>query len=262
MTQTANPEQMRGQTMLDRNGDKIGKVEQLYYDEQSNEIEWALVNTGRFGRKSTFVPLRGARSQDGSVQASVGKDQVRDAPKMDADEELSESQEQRLFEHYGVPYTTEGSTTATDGDRAPETRTETSERQTEGRDVSGPETDDAMTRSEEEMRVHTQSRERGRARLRKHVVTENEQVNVPVSREEVHVEREPIDETNRDRATSGPEISEEEHEVTLHEERPVVDKETVPKERVRMTTENRSGEETVSDQVRKERIDVDEPDEG
>jgi uncharacterized protein (TIGR02271 family) len=269
MTQSVNPEQMRGQTMLDRDGDKIGKVEQLYYDERSNQIEWALVNTGRFGRKSSFVPLRGAQRQDGSIQGSVGKDQVSDAPTVDAGEELSQPQEQQLFEHYGVPYTTAGTTTAAeseqgggDGQASAGTRSDLPAGEPTGRDFSGPETDEAMTRSEEEIRVHTESRERGRARLRKHVVTEHERVTVPVAREEVRIEREPVDETDIDSATSGPEISEEEHEITLHEQRPVVDTETVPKERVRMTTERRSGEETVEEPVRKERIDIDEPDEG
>jgi uncharacterized protein (TIGR02271 family) len=261
MTQSANPEQLQGKTMLDRDGDKIGKVEELYYDDQTEEIEWARVNTGMFGRKASFVPLAGARTEDGRTHAAVGKDQVKDAPKVAADEELSEAQEQQLFEHYGVPYTSAGTTTAAEGTgRREETGDGRGLRGNEGRDASGP-TTEAMTRSEEELRPRTETRERGRARLRKYVVTENERASVPVSREEVHIEREPVDETNRQRATSGPEISEEEHEVTLHEQRPVAETETVPKERVRMTTETRSGEETVEEPVRKERIEADGPDE-
>jgi uncharacterized protein (TIGR02271 family) len=80
---------------------------------------------------------------------------------------------------------------------------------------------------------------------------------VPVRREEVRVEREPITEGNVDQALDGPAISEEEHEVVLHEERPVVDKEVVPKERVRLTAEEHTDEETVSEEVRKERIETD-----
>ena len=128
---------------------------------------------------------------------------------------------------------------------------------TTGRDVSGPETDDAMTLSEERVEVGTQRREAGRARLRKYVVTENVTQTVPVEREEVRIEREPITEANRGAAESGPEISEEEHEVVLHEERPVVEKESVPVERVRLDTETVTDDVTVNEEVRKEKIDTD-----
>ncbi len=114
-----------------------------------------------------------------------------------------------------------------------------------------------MTRSEEELHVGTETREAGRARLRKYVVTENVTQTVPVSREEVRVEREPITEENAPAAHDGPSISEEEHEVVLHEERPVVGKETVAKERIRMDTETHRDEEQVSDEVRKEQVEAD-----
>ena len=113
-----------------------------------------------------------------------------------------------------------------------------------------------MTVSEEQLRVGTERREAGRARLRKYVVTENVTKTVPVTREEVRIEREPITAANRDAALSGREITEEEHEVTLHAEEPVVEKRTVPKERVRMDRNTVTDEETVSEQVRKERIEA------
>ena len=235
-----------GRTLVDRDGDKIGKVDELYEDRQSGRPEWALVSTGLLGTKKSFVPLRGASAAGEDVQVPIEKAQVKDAPGIDPDGELTEREEQRLFEHYGVDYTTAGTTTATDGETAGR-----------GRDVSGPTTDDAMTRSEEELRVGTERRERGRARLRKYVVTEQEQRTVPVRREEVRVEREPIHEGNVDQALDGPEISEEEHEVVLHEERPVAETEVVPKERVRLSTEEHADEETVSADLRKERIETD-----
>jgi uncharacterized protein (TIGR02271 family) len=123
-----------------------------------------------------------------------------------------------------------------------------------GYDVSGPTSDEAMTRSEEELRVGTTHQERARARLKKYVVTEQVQQTVPVQREEVRIEREPITETNVDRAMDGPAISEEEHEVVLHEERPVVEKQAVPKERVRLSKENVTDDVEVSEEVRKEQI--------
>ena len=131
------------------------------------------------------------------------------------------------------------------------------DRDTVGRDTSGPNTDDAMTLSEERVQVGTQRREAGRARLRKYVTTENVTKTVPVSREEVRVEREPITDANVGDATSGTDISEEEHEVTLHEEVPVVQKETVPTERVRLNTETVTDETTVTEEVRKENVDTD-----
>ncbi len=126
-----------------------------------------------------------------------------------------------------------------------------------GRDVSGPTTDEAMTRSEERLNVGTRTEEVGRARLRKYVVTENVTETVPVSHEEVRVEREPITDANIGNAMDGPAISEEEHEVTLHAERPVVEKEAVPVERVRLDKETVSDSERVSADVRKEEVEVD-----
>jgi uncharacterized protein (TIGR02271 family) len=212
------------------------------------------VSSGLFGTKSNFVPLAGASPDGEDVRAQVTKDQVKDAPGVEADGELSEEEERRLFEHYNVPYTTEGSTTA-EG-RPDAGQNDQTDRGTAGRDVSGPETDDAMTRSEEELRVGTSQREAGRARLHKYVVTEEVTKTVPVQREEVRIEREPITDANRDEAMSGADISEEEHEVVLREEVPVVEKRAVPKERVRLDTETVSEEREVSEEVRKEQIDT------
>jgi uncharacterized protein (TIGR02271 family) len=236
----------QGRTLKDRNGDTIGTIDALYLDQQTDKPEWALVNTGLFGTKSSFVPLAGAAPRDEDVVVAVEAQRVKDAPKMAADEELSEQQEAELFRHYGIDYTAEGSVTATDNARG-----------AVGHDTSGPTTDNAMTRSEEELRVGTTERERGRARLRKYVVTEQVQQTVPVQREEVRIEREPITESNVDQALSGPEISEEEHEVVLHEEQPVVEKRAVPKERVRLDKETVVDEAQVSEELRKERIEAD-----
>jgi uncharacterized protein (TIGR02271 family) len=235
-----------GRTLKDRKGEKIGTIDALYLDQETDKPEWALVNTGLFGTKSSFVPLAGAAPRGEDVVVKVEAQQVKDAPRMDPDEQLSEQQEAELFRHYGIDYTTEGSVTATDDARG-----------TVGHDTSGPTTDNAMTRSEEELRVGTAKQERGRARLRKYVVTEEVQQTVPVQREEVRIEREPITGENVDQAISGPEISEEEHEVVLYEEQPVVEKRTVPKERVRLDKETVVDEQTVSEELRKEQIEAD-----
>jgi uncharacterized protein (TIGR02271 family) len=176
---------------------------------------------------------------------------------MRADGQLSQAEEAALYRHYGLDYSEHRSDSGLpagerdrDGvyDDVPDTAV--------GRDTSGPTTDQAMTRSEEELQVGTQTRERGRARLRKHVTTETQTVTVPVQREEVRVEREPITDANRDAATSGPAISEEEHEVTLREEEVVVEKRAVPKERVRLDTETVTDERHVAEEIRKEQVEV------
>ena len=107
----------------------------------------------------------------------------------------------------------------------------------------------------------TRSEEVGRARLRKYVVTENVTESVPVSREEVRLEREPITDANVGNALDGPAISEEEHEVTLHAERAVVEKEAVPVERVRLDKTTVTEQEQVSEGVRKEEIELEGVDE-
>jgi uncharacterized protein (TIGR02271 family) len=240
MTELTEAYGFQGRTMLDRDGDKIGKIDDIYEDKQTGQPEWALVNTGLFGTKKTFVPLRGATPTGEDVRVPVQKAHVKDAPGIDPDGELSETEERALFTHYDLGY--ESDVDASAGN---------------GHDVSEPTADDAMMRSEEELRVGTERREAGRARLRKYVVTETEQRTVPVRREEVRVEREPITQGNVDQALDGPEISEDEHEVVLHEERPVVEKDVVAKERVRLTAEERTDEETVSEGLRKERIETD-----
>jgi len=152
-------------------------------------------------------------------------------------------EEAELYRHYGFEYA--GGDSAADETGGPD------------RDVSGRNTDDAMTRSEEELRVGTAERESGRVRLRKYVVEDEVTQTVPVRREEVRVEREPITDANRDDATSGPEISSEEHEVVLREEEVVAEKRAVPKERVRLDKDVETEEREVSETVRKEQIEVD-----
>jgi uncharacterized protein (TIGR02271 family) len=261
MPEMTDAYEWQGRTMVGTDGEKIGKISEIYEDPATGKPEWATVSSGLFGTKSNFVPLAGASTAGEDVRAQVTKDQVKDAPGVEADGELSEQEERRLFEHYGVPYTTEGSTTAQGAPQAGEQtaghettgRTDT-DRDTVGHDTSGPTTDDAMTRSEEELRVGTRQREAGRARLRKYVVTENVTKTVPVTREEVRIEREPITDANRGDALDGPDISEEEHEVVLHEDEVVVDKQTVAKERVRLGTETVTEDQQVSEEVRKEQI--------
>ena len=262
-------ETWKGRTALDADGDKIGSIEDVYLDRQSGDPEWVAVKTGLFGTNVSFVPIGDAAPAGDDLRVPYSKDQVKDAPNIDPDGELSPEEERRLYQHYGRSDYDEWTTDSEDRTEGTFGRDARDDRfadrdfdgdgdatGTVGHDTSGPTTDDAMTRSEEEVAVGTQRQATGRARLRKYVETENVTQTVPVQREEVRVEREPITDANVDRAVDGPEISEEEHEVTLHTEEPVVEKRTVPKERVRLDKDVHTDEETVSEDVRKERIEA------
>jgi uncharacterized protein (TIGR02271 family) len=236
----------RGREVIGSDGEKIGTVDEVYLDTASDKPEWLAINMGLFGLKSSFAPIQGARPEGEAVRLAYTKEQVKGAPGVEPDQELNDSEERSLWSHYGLDYASAGTGLGGSGDRD----------ETVGRDVSGPETDSAMTRSEEELRVGTREREQGRARLRKYVVTEEVTKTVPVKKERAVLEREPITEGNVEAATDGPAISDEEHEVTLSEEEVVVEKKAVPKERVRLDKETETREERVSEEVRKEQIEA------
>jgi uncharacterized protein (TIGR02271 family) len=279
-----------GGTAYTNDGDKIGSIGTVYLDNASGEPAWVTVKTGLFGSNESFVPLEQAELSEDGIRVPYDKDRVKNAPNIETDRELSEQEEDQLYSYYGLGGGTSGQsyTSGTTSDTTYGDRTEDSDRgwgagesgyqtastgtetgmtgttgltddrtRTEGYDTSGPTTDDAMTRSEERVRAGTEQVEAGRARLRKYVQTEQQQVSVPVTREEVRVEREPITDGNVGQAMDGPALSEEEHEVVLSEERPVVTTEAVPVERVRLSKDQVQDEQTVTTDVRKEVIDTD-----
>jgi uncharacterized protein (TIGR02271 family) len=264
--------------VVDSEGNKIGSLGELYLDDTTDQPNWATVKTGLFGMSESFVPLAEATLDGDDIRVPYTKDQVKDAPRIEPDGHLEVDQEDRLYSYYGLSgtgtagYNTEGfaGTGRMAGTEGYETVTETTgtaaDRDLAGegiretdydRDRAGRDTDDTLTRSEERLRVGTESRETGRARLRKYVVTENVTRTVPVQREEVRIEREPITDAGRSGGLRDTDLGEDEVEVTLHSEEPVVEKETVPVERVRLDTETVTGQETVSEDVRKERIETD-----
>jgi uncharacterized protein (TIGR02271 family) len=293
-----------GSTAYDNDGDKIGKVGQLFLDDETGQPEFVTVNTGLFGTKETFIPVGDATFDGDRLVLPFDKDKVKNAPNVDAEGgHLDRPEEQRLYEYYGLGYgtttgrnadlgtgvggglgnettdTTRGndvvdrdrdgitdtSTTGTTGgndfvdrdrDGIADTDGTGTARGTVGHDTSGPTTDEAMTRSEEQLNVDKTREETGRARLRKYVTTENETVTVPVTKERAVVETEPITDANVGDATSGPAISEEEHEVVLSEEHVNVEKTATPVERVRLGKETVTENETVSEEVRKEHIET------
>ncbi len=205
----------RGQDLRSSDDEKLGTIQEIYLDTDTREPEWALITTGMFGTKQSFVPLHEASPAGDGVTVPFGKAAVKDAPKIDPDGQLSQPEEAELYRHYGLQYgeNQSGSGLAESG-TTPDAAGGVTDRShdedliaADGRDVPGPTTDDAMTRSEEELRVDTTERESGRVRLRKYVVEDEVTQTVPVRREEVRVEREPITDANVDDATSGPEIS-------------------------------------------------------
>ncbi len=265
MTTTDDLQNMEGRTAVDSDGAKLGKIGQIYVDDQSGQPLWVTISTGLFGTKESFAPLYGSRTSGDNLQLAVTKDMVKDAPGVDPDGHISDEENEALYRYYDG-YLGNTAQPASEGQGqayAGETREDLSGREgIQGRDTSGPTTDDAMTRSEERLHVGTEQVQAGRARLRKYVVTENVTTTVPVSHEEVRLEREPITDANIGQATSGADISEEEHEVTLHAERPVTAKETVPVERVRLGKETVTEQHEVSETLRKEQIDDPDTDTG
>ena len=261
MTNPNDAEQYVGRTAVDLEGTKIGKIGQVYLDDRTGEPMWVTVSTGLFGSRQSFAPIGGSQFDGENVRLAVSKDTIKDAPNVDDDEHISGSEQDALYEYYGYAGDQAAGQTGQTGQAGFADRGQAGYSRDAAETASDPAgqratgTDDAMTRSEERLNVGKETVQAGRARLRKHVVTENVTRTVPVSHEEVRVEREPITEGNRDAALSGEPISEDEHEVTLQAERPVVEKEAVPVERVRLATDTVTEDAQVSESVRKEQID-------
>ncbi|WP_298584994.1 PRC and DUF2382 domain-containing protein [uncultured Kocuria sp.] len=305
-------------TAYGSDGDKIGKVEQVFLDDNTEEVTFVTVNTGLFGAKESFVPVDGAQQDGDRFVLPYTKDVVKDAPNVDADQHLSPAEEEEIYRYYKMNYAgadagdrdrdlTDRDRTAgvagtedvadrddryaadTDRNAVPATGTadtagyaETDRDATDRNSTAGiadvdrsvtdrdrdltdrdrdltdrdrdltDRADNGVVRHEEQLHVGKEQRETGRARLRKYVVTENETVDVPLEREEVRVERTPL---NGNESTSGT-IGEEDVEVSLHEERPVVAKDTVGVEKVGLEKDTVRDTERVDADVRKEQVEV------
>lgn len=217
-------DEMRGAPVYDNAGEKIGKVEEIFYDHQSHRPEWIGIGTGFFGTKRVLVPVEGAQvAEEDGLQLAFSKDRVKDSPDID-DEEISQECEAELRQYYGLAQLQQTATA---------------------------DEDQAVTRSEEEVEVGKRDVQAGTARLRKWVETEPVALDVELRREVAHVTREPLNEPVADH-----DFSEQEIEVPLHEEKPVVQKQTVAKERIGIEKDVETDTATVEDEVRKERVDV------
>ena len=255
-----------GHNAVSADGEKIGKVGQLFIDDETGRPEFVTVNTGLFGMNESFIPVADATLTGDGLTVPFSKDKVKGAPNVDvANGHLDRDEEQRLYEYYGLSHSNgsdhhgyvDRTTDDAEGYPAAGTTGGVGDAGREGYDISGPTTDDAMTRSEERVDVGKTTEEAGRVRLRKYVTTEQETHTVPVRTERAVLEREPVTDGNVEAATSGPDLSEEEHEIVLNRERATVNKTVEPVERVRLGTETVTDEETVTEDVRKEQIEAD-----
>ncbi len=261
------PSEYKSRTLVDSAGEKVGTIEDVYVDQETKQPEWVLVKTGLFGLKKTFVPMSVLQPDGDNLRAPYSKDQINSAPNVGDDEGATPEQEARLFEHYGIPYSESGTVSAKSEGQAEAARTLAAQRtETEYRDAS-PEAVDAGTgadrlaeasegvqRHEEELRISKVRRPSELVRLHKWVETEPVSTSVELEHEEARIVREPVSESE---AGGHRQISDEgELEIKLEREEPVVEKQVVPKERVRLEKDLKTEEQTVEGEVRKERVDV------
>jgi stress response protein YsnF len=187
----------RGRTVIDSAGEKIGTLENIYLDEDERP-HWGSIRTGLFGVRETLAPLDEACEEGDRLRLPFDRDQVQEAPNLDPDVQLTADEEERLYRHYGLASSpadsSEAGAVAAPADTTESVRTS---------DAPEGERGDAMTRSEEEVRISKRSRERGRAKLKKYVVTDYVEKKVPVQREEVRLEYESTEPTHDERTSHG-----------------------------------------------------------
>ena len=289
-------------TAYDKDGEKLGNVNEVFVDDQSGQPTFVEVNHGLFGMNSSLVPLRGHDFSGDDLKLGFSKDRIKDAPDFDSDKPLTPEAQSDIFKHYGLDNArdvTDYKDSNLDSKRDVQAGADKEHNLTAGAGAAGAgiagagvagahadekkaathTTDAAATerkagvadnaaaartnndgeliRSEEQLNVNKERVATGEARLRKYVVTDTESVEVPVEREEVRVERTPInaeDAKNYNGAISG---DSEEASVTLHEERVNVNKETVPVEKINLKKDTVRDTETHTEELRKEQIDTD-----
>ncbi|MCC6382874.1 MAG: PRC and DUF2382 domain-containing protein [Dehalococcoidia bacterium] len=221
---------LKGRTVYDAEGEKIGKVEDFYCGDGGTP-EWVGIGTGIFGTKHVVVPIDGYTTRGDGISVPYPKSLVKDGPDVDEDE-LTDEREAELYEHYGLRQA---------GYRAATPMIGSDHR----------ESDDSLVRREQEMRVGKRGVEAGRVRLRKWVETKPVSEDVVLREERLRVEREPIDEPAGNSA-----LGEGEVEMVLTREEPVVEKRTVAKERVTLYKDVEERTEHVSGEVAEEHVEV------
>jgi len=142
-----NYNNFEGMNLYDNNGEKIGKFQDLYLDDESDQPKWATISSGIFGLKQHYVPLTDVTKHEDGYKTPYAKEAILSAPSIDADEYLAADEEDRLYTHYSI---------------------------NGARDLVGAsQTDDTgMTQSDQASQEDRQQHEPGRMRLRKYVVLE------------------------------------------------------------------------------------------
>ena len=274
---TAIEDQYAGYEVYDRNGQKIGKVDDLFIDEH-DQPEYIGVKMGFLGLEGTsLIPweLTRVHERDRRIEVSVAKAKVKEGPSFNDDEDLTPEYEERVYSHYGLQRAQTGDQRGAYGEYYGDSNgehpgevghgmrmgdTETGEfrghgREQEGINQPGDDLEDEdelrVQRSEEELRAGTREREAGTLNVRKRVRTDREQVRVPTKHEEVSVERVPVNEEG-----TGTEIGEDEVSMPVVEEEVVVGKRAVVKEELRIRKDVVEDEEVVEEDVRKEEVEV------
>jgi uncharacterized protein (TIGR02271 family) len=277
MQNFTNLENLQNATVYGDDGDKIGTVGQVYVDDRTDQPTFVTVRTGLFGMKETFIPVSQATPAQDGLRVPFDKAFVKDAPNIDADGALTPAEERRIHEYYSLDYqdTAAGvgrgiagdtATTGTGRDTGRDTDLDAGRGTTRdtgvdttrnadtgpGRDADIDTDRESVVARNEQLEVGTEVRETGQVRLRKHSYTDTETVEVPVTREEVVVERETVDpDSAQARAGTG----DEEVVVTAREEVPVVDK-TATAEKVTVDKNTVQDTETVAGTVQREDIEV------
>ena len=253
MSDFTSVEKLQNANVYGSDDEKIGTVGQVYLDDQTNQPTFLTVKTGLFGTKETFVPVSEATQTADGLLVPFDKAFIKDAPKVDADGSITPEEERRIYEYYSLDYPAGDPDrhAGTDAGVPAASGTATGGVGTTGTGEAGTDRESVVVR-DEQLNVGTESRESGRVRLRKHSYTDTETVEVPVSREEVVVEREPVD-PNSPEALGG--TGDEEVVVTTREEVPVVDK-TATAEKVTVDKNRVQDTERVSGTVQREDVEV------
>ena len=253
---------LRDSSVYDRAGDKIGGIDRVLYDKATGDPEWVGVSTGFLGTKAVLVPLAGASLESDGIRVPYTKDQVKDAPDVNlGGGEISEADEQVLYRHYGLSYSARRSASGLPESGRPMPTAggvQPRERTTRDRDVTersrATETGDRIELREEELRAQKRPVEVGEVQVRKEVVEEQRTMDVPVTREEVYVERHPVE----GREVSDRPIGEGDTiRVPVREEEVTVEKQPVVREEIEIGKRQVQDTEQVSGTVRREVADID-----
>ena len=235
---TAIEDRFAGYEAYDQSGEKIGKVDDLFVDENDNP-EYIGVKMGFLGTRSTLIPMEICTVDEAGQRINVATDKetAKNGPTFDDDREVTPDFENEVYSYYGLQ------------------RTQTTEERGAYGAYQGETTDEEelrVQRSEEELRTGTREREAGSVSVRKRVVTDRERMEVPTRREEVTVDRVPVE-----GEVSETDIGEDEVSVPVTEEEVVVEKRPVAKEEIRIRKDVVEDTEVVEEDVRREEVDVD-----